>query len=286
MAVFRRRIAERERGCVVPYLKTPRGDFFYQEMGPPAGQVVYLLHGLTAQCQDWEMIPAELAKAGFHSYAFDMRGHGHSEKPATGYSPEDLARDLEVCSTVMNHHKVHLVGHSTGGRNALFFATMFPQKTQTLTIIDQTLTADPQSWERQKETYAEYPTPFPSAEALDEFLMAKFPDRERRRHYERTQFHQGPDGSWDWSFSVPAVLEIQKLGRAKELHWLLKRVKCPILFMKAERSDYVTPEEAEKIQEVMPDGKLVTIENAGHGLFRDNPQAFLATLVPFLKSLP
>src|SRR6185369_16968107 len=105
----------------MPYVKTPRGQFFYQESGS-SGPVVYLLHGLTAKCQDWETIPESLAKEGFHIFAFDMRGHGQSFKPDTGYRPEDHAADIEACAKSLGHDRFHLVGHSTGGRNALFFA--------------------------------------------------------------------------------------------------------------------------------------------------------------------
>jgi pimeloyl-ACP methyl ester carboxylesterase len=269
----------------MPYVKTLRGQFFYQESGS-TGPIVYLLHGLTAKCQDWETVPSDLSRAGFHVYAFDMRGHGMSDKPESGYSPEDLARDVDASALVLNHEKIHLVGHSAGGRTALYFATMFPAKVLTLTIIDQTLTADPDGWKKSQETYAEYPAPFSSGEDLDEFLLERFPDSERRRHYEKGQFHRREDGLWNWNFSILAALEIQRLGRAKEIHWLLKRVKCPILFLKGGKSELVTLEEAQKIRETMPSGQLVTIEEAGHGLFRDEPQAFHDALVPFLKAVP
>jgi pimeloyl-ACP methyl ester carboxylesterase len=268
----------------MPYLQTSRGKFYYLKEGA-VGPVVYLLHGLTSKCQDWETATADIAAQGFQVYAFDMKGHGLSEKPKTGYAPEDLARDVEVCAGELDHGEIHVVGHSTGGRNALFFATMFAKRTMTLTIIDQTLTADPESWKKLQENYKAYPTPFEDELILDKFLLEKFPDKERRRQFEKGQFYKNDLGQWDWNFSVPAVLEIQRLGRVQALHWLLKRTKCPVLFMKAADSLYVLPEESEKIRALLEDPtRFVVIEKAGHGVFRDNPHAFLATLVPFLQS--
>jgi len=265
------------------FIKTPRGEFFYLKHGL-TGPVVYLLHGLGAKCQDWESIPDELAEAGFRVFAFDMKGHGQSEKPKLGYAPEDLARDLEACATEFSHRDIHVVGHSTGGRNALFFATMFVDKTSSLTIIDQTLTADPERWKKTQENYSQYPTPFMDEVSLDEFLLNKFPDKEGRREFEKSQFSPNDAGHWGWNFSVSAAVEIQRLGRAKDLHWLLKRVQCPLLFMKAEDSSYVSLEECEKISDLLPPGSLTMIEKAGHGVFYDNPKAFLGALVPFLQS--
>ncbi len=269
----------------MPRLETPRGAFFYQKTGE-AGPIVYLLHGLTAKYQDWESTPGVLRKAGFQVFAFDMKGHGQSDKPPSGYTPEDHAQDIEACARVLKHRKVHVVGHSTGGRNALFFAVLFPEKTSSLTIIDQTLTADPQSWKKHEQTYTEYPTPFMDEKSLDLFLMEKFPERERRRQFEKGQFTQRLDGRWDWTFSVPAVLETQKWGRAQAFHDLLSRVKCPLLFIKAGDSPYVSPEEAETIRQRMPSGQWVVIEKAGHGVFRDKPQEFTKLLVAFLNNAP
>jgi len=268
----------------MPYLQTSRGKFYYRKEGD-VGPVVYLLHGLTSKCQDWETIPADIAAQGFRVFAFDMKGHGFSEKPKTGYAPEDLARDVEVCANELDHEEIHVVGHSTGGRTALFFATMFVKRTVTLTIIDQTLTADPESWKKLEEDYQEYPISFKDEFSLDEFLLNKFPGKERRRNFEKWHFFKSETGHWELDFSVPAALEIQRLGRAKDLHWLLKRTQCPVLFIQAAISSYVSTEEGEKIRGLLPEpSRLVVIEKAGHGVFRDNPQAFLGTLVPFLQS--
>src|ERR1700677_2771091 len=197
----------------MPLLKTPRGHFFYIEY-KSRGPVVYLLHGLTSKCHDWESIPADLANAGLHVFAFDMRGHGQSDKPKSGYAPEDLARDLEACTDGLDHPEVHVVGHSTGGRNALFFATMFVDKTASLTIIDQTLTADPEIWKKTQDEHSQYPVPFADEASLDRHLHNKYPDKERRIKFEKEQFSLNAANQWDWNFSVPAVLEIQRLGRA------------------------------------------------------------------------
>jgi 3-oxoadipate enol-lactonase len=269
---------------MMPYLQTPRGKFYYRKEGD-VGPAVYLLHGLTSKCQDWETAPADIAAQGFRVYAFDMKGHGLSEKPKTGYAPEDLARDVEACANELDHEAVHVVGHSTGGRNALFFAGMFAKRTLSLTIIDQTLTADPESWKKLEENYKNYPNPFPDEFSLDQFLLDKYPDKERRRQFVKGQFYKNEAGQWDWNFSVAAVLEIQRLGRGQALYWLLKRTQCPVLFMKAANSSYVSVEEQEKIIGLLQEaGHWAVIENAGHGVFRDNPRDFLETLAPFLRS--
>jgi pimeloyl-ACP methyl ester carboxylesterase len=264
------------------FVQTPRGKFYYEVNGAQ-GPLIYLLHGLTARTQDWTTTPKALALEGFRVVGLDMRGHGQSDKPEAGYGPEDHAEDIAACSVALGHARFHVVGHSTGGRNGLLFAVMYPERVLSLTIIDQTLTADPDSWKKHLENYKLYPTPFADEAALDAYLLQRFPDKERRRNFEKGQFEAKANGKWDWIFSVSAALETQKLGRAKDLHDLLTQVKCPVLFMKAGDSAYVTPEECALISRLLKPLNFVTIEKAGHGLFRDNPQAFLGQLVPFLR---
>jgi esterase len=265
----------------MPFIQTQRGKFFYQEYRS-SGPVVYLLHGLTAKCQDWESVPDMLAKTGFHVFAFDMRGHGQSDKPETGYAPEDHAGDIESWAEALGHAKIHVVGHSTGGRNALVFAALYPDRALTLTIVDQTLTKDEESWKKYHQRYSEYPTPFPDEEALDKFLNKRYRGDEQRFKYYKGQFWQTEKGDWDWNFSTKAAWETQRLGREKEAYDWLAKVKCPTLFIKGGDSDYVSPPEAEKIKGLLPPGRFVVVEKAQHAVFRDNSEGFLKVLVPFL----
>jgi len=267
----------------MPFIQTERGKYHYQEFRS-SGLVVYLLHGLGVKCQTWEGIPDLLAKAGVHVHAFDMRGHGFSDKPDVGYSPEDHAKDIRACVKALGHPKVHLVGHSTGGRNALAFASMFPEEALSLTIIDQTLAAAPDNWKQHQEYYASFPASFPGEAELDKYLRKRFAGRERLQAFEKGKMTRAPDGTWTWGFNLKAVVETEKLGRIKDAFDLLAKVQCPALFIKGGDSDYVTMEECQRIKSLLPKGNLEVVAKAKHGVFRDNPEGFLKVLIPFLKS--
>jgi|GEM_PF-1280941 len=275
----------------MPFVQTDRGRFFYAEYAT-LGPVVYLLHGLTAKSQDWGGIPDVLAKTGFHVFVFDMRGHGQSDgstsspqaNPAFGYTPEDHGKDIAAWTEALGQSKIHVVGHSTGGRNALVFAGLFPEKTISLTVIDQTLNPDPDSWRKYMGRYLEFPTPFMDEPQLDRFLEKKFPKDLKRQVYYKGQFWKNDLGRWDWNYSTEAAWKTQKHGREKDAHDLLSKVRCRMLFMKGGDSRYVPPEEAELIRSLIPDGELVVVPGAEHAIFRDNPEGFLRVLVPFLIS--
>ncbi len=266
----------------MPYISTERGKFYVEDWGGQ-GPVVCLLHGLTCKHTDWNETAAKLMEAGYRVVAPDMKGHGKSDKPETGYSPEDLAKDLGAILETLAIPQVHVVGHSTGGRNGLVFAGLFAERTLSLTIVDQTLTEDHARWVEAKKEYEEYPTPFADEASLDQFLKSLYPDRPKRVAFEKAQFEKKDSGAWDWIFSVPAVLETHRLGRAQELLSQLEKLKCPVLFIKGGESKYVSLEEAEKIQKLIQRGRFVTVEKAKHAVFRDNPDAFLKVLLEFLQ---
>lgn len=266
----------------MPFINTNLGKFYVEDWGG-SGPIVCLLHGLTSQHSDWNETAHKLVEAGFHVIGPDMKGHGKSDKPKTGYSPGDHADDLADILQSMGIQGAHVVGHSTGGRNALFFAAMFSKQTLSLTIIDQTLTEDHVRWKEAEAEFEEYPTPFADEASLVQFLSERYPDRPKRAVFEKGQFEKKPTGGWDWIFSVQAVLQIHRLGRAKELFPLLKKVKCPLLFIKGADSSYVSPGETKKIKKLIQNSRFVTVEKAKHGVFRDNPEGFLKELLDFLE---
>lgn len=64
---------------------------------------------------------------------YDLRGHGLSERPATGYKIADLLEDL---AGLVGDAKVSLVGNSFGGLVALAFAAAHPDRVERLALID------------------------------------------------------------------------------------------------------------------------------------------------------
>ena len=164
----------------------------------------------------------------------------------------------------------------------MVFAALYPELTWTLTIVDQTLKADPESWKKYEARYKEFPAPFKDEEALEKFLHKKFKKDPARFHYYKGQFWKGEDGKWNWNYDTRAAVETQKLGREKDAYDWLPKVKCPTLFIKGGLSAYVSMEEAEKIEKALPEGQVVVVPNAEHAVFRDDPEGFLRVLVPFL----
>ncbi len=115
----------------------------YRQVLPEAstkslGDVV-LVHGLAANQAFWNLeLVGTLAKR-FRVTSFDLRGHGYSSRPASGYTPQEMAVDLQALLDRLDITSAHLVGHSYGGLIALRLALDSPRRFRSLTLADTRL---------------------------------------------------------------------------------------------------------------------------------------------------
>src|SRR3712207_2117749 len=63
----------------------------YAEYGDPGGEALVLLHGYSDSWYSYSRLLPLLAPERYRAYALDQRGHGDSERPPTGYTPDDFA---------------------------------------------------------------------------------------------------------------------------------------------------------------------------------------------------
>jgi len=107
------------------------------EAGPSTGPLVLLLHGFPELSESWREVLPVLGAAGFHAVAPDLRGYGGTDRPASGYDMDTLARDIQQLA----HHlqpgrPAHLVGHDWGGAIAYHVAAHHPDSVDRLAVVN------------------------------------------------------------------------------------------------------------------------------------------------------
>jgi 3-oxoadipate enol-lactonase len=103
-------------------------------LGPP----VVLVHGLVDTLASWYFtLAGPLADLGFDVIAYDLRGHGRSDRTATGYSVGDAIEDLAgLLSALGIDRPVRLVGNSLGGTIVFGFAERYPDRVDSLVVLE------------------------------------------------------------------------------------------------------------------------------------------------------
>jgi pimeloyl-ACP methyl ester carboxylesterase len=101
-----------------------------------------LVHGLASNARLWDGVARRLVEGGRSAVALDLRGHGHSDKPETGYDFATIARDLRALIGFLGpgFERPILVGQSWGAGVVLDFAVRNPELTRGIVLVDGGLT--------------------------------------------------------------------------------------------------------------------------------------------------
>lgn len=109
---------------------------FYRQEGVAGPQVV-LIHGIGGNLTGWYLcsLMRELAK-NFRVTAYDLRGHGRSDVPESGYSSRTMAADLVGLLDGLGIERPYLMGHSYGATVALHAAVEHPDRVAGVVLSD------------------------------------------------------------------------------------------------------------------------------------------------------
>ena len=105
------------------------------------GRDVVMLHGFLGNLAVWHLNIAPVLRNEFRITTYDLRGHGYSDVTASGYTTEDMARDLAELLDALAIERPLLVGHSFGADICLHFALLFPDRVDKLIAMEAGLAA-------------------------------------------------------------------------------------------------------------------------------------------------
>ncbi len=100
-----------------------------------SGPLVLLLHGFPQFWWAWRQQLVDLAEAGFHAVAVDLRGYGSSDKPPRGYDAPSLAADMAQLVTSLGESDAMVVGSDVGGLLAWTMAASHPSVVRSLAVL-------------------------------------------------------------------------------------------------------------------------------------------------------
>ena len=96
------------------------------------------LHGFPQTGRLWEKLGCFIGER-YTLIAPDLRGVGESQRPSDGYDKKALASDLIELLNSLGIDAIHVVGHDIGAAVAYSFASQWPKRTRTLTMVEMLL---------------------------------------------------------------------------------------------------------------------------------------------------
>ena len=116
-------------------LNLPAGDVQFVEGGPDDGRPIVLIHCFSCALDYWDGMRPALER-DHRVVAIDLRGHGGSEKPASGYGVPEQANLVAEAMHQLNVSEAEVVGHSLGGAVTVALAERYPRLVDRVVIVD------------------------------------------------------------------------------------------------------------------------------------------------------
>ena len=241
---------------------------------------VVLIHGLFGASANWHGIAQRLAQER-RVLVPDLRNHGDS--PWTGQMDyPSMAGDLADLLADRSIERAHLVGHSMGGKAAMWLALGEPGGVGSLVVAD----IAPVRYESRHASLIDALAALPLAEIADRRdadrrLARSIPTAAVRGYLLQNLVHS-EGGGWRWRVNLPVLAGSMDtiLGFPDDAG---RQFPGPALFVYGSRSDYVTGEGLPRIRELFPLARLRSIPNAGHWVYADQPESFTAAVAGFLR---
>lgn len=128
------------------------------------GPDVVMLHGLSGNLAVWHLKMVPILRRAYRVTTYDLRGHGRSDAPPTGYTTHDMAEDLRGLMDALEIERAHLIGHSLGADIALHLALLYPERADRLVLVEAGIPAlinlrkgpDWEGWRYWAELIEEY----------------------------------------------------------------------------------------------------------------------------------
>jgi pimeloyl-ACP methyl ester carboxylesterase len=257
----------------MPYLEIADRRLYYETIG--RGDPIILIHGIATDSRYWMSLPQFLAQK-FTVITYDLRGHGRSFAPETGYAYRDHANDLKLILSHLEFAKITILAHSLGGAIAMKYAIESPQHVKSMILLAPHVVG--------YKDYSDWPNVYRTARQID-VGQAKIQWEQFRL------FNNLERNSEAWQvfkqcledFPGKLWLDLQAGRYVEESDMkLLDNLTMPVLML-CGRDDLDFLPLSKLVNARLTAGTLYEIPNCGHMIHMEKPEILRRELAAFLK---
>lgn len=253
------------------------------------GMPLLLLHGMADHALVWSSL-GDYLSSNYQVIAPDLRGHGESGKPATGYHFQDYIGDLRALINHLGWTQAHILGHSWSAKIAAIWATQQPEVFKSLILVDPFFIDKMPSWIRITFPILYQVLPFlkitrsfdsyQSIEAIARQLKQYKGWSNLQQEVFKNAIEQKADGSWSSKFTLSARGEIFEdlMGFAG----LTKALDIPSLLVLPQQGLNRTTWQIQSYKKYLTSLEIKKIPG-NHWAFLGEPEIFNQAVAEFLS---
>jgi len=259
--------------------------------GDPLGPLVVLLHGRGQTRHAWKGTGQSLAAVGYHTVAFDARGHGDSDWASDGlYTQDAMVADLVCVLAGLGGRRPVLVGASMGGGASLVAVGEGRVDATALVLVDIAPRLEPEGVTKIAAFMKQNPDGFESLEEVGQAIASYQPQRKRSRNLAglAKNVRRGKNGKYYWHWDPKTRTQSPNLGdREARLQECARNLTLPTQLVRGGLSDLISEEGAQSFLELCPHSEYVNVTGAGHMVAGDRNDIFAGAVIEFLsRSVP
>ena len=249
----------------------------YKVLGEKGDDVI-ILHGLLGTLDNWHRVAKVLAD-NYTVWLVDQRNHGLSPHDSVmNYSV--MAEDVKDFMLQHDIEKAHIIGHSMGGKTAMNFSMLFPEKLLKLIVVD----IGPKPYEGDHLTILETmlslnPKDYTNRRDAQDFVS------KRIHSVKLVQFILKNLGRTAEGFYWKPNIEVLYKSYRTLMDFALpdKTYRGKTYFVKGGNSDYIQESEWQDYLRYFPNAQLHIVPKASHWVHADNFEFFTQLISDILE---
>lgn len=242
------------------------------------GQPLIIIHGLFGTLDNWQTLGKKLAN-DFEVYLVDQRNHGHS--PHSGdMNYQLMSDDLHELITDLELSDVILLGHSMGGKTVMTYATQHPEYLDKLVVVDIAPKQYPFHHQQILAGLNAIDLSVVKTRREADAILSEYISDVGVKQFLLKNLYWVEKGQLGWRINIPALTNHMDdiLAATPEI-----RVETPTLFIRGEKSNYITEDDYQNIYNQFTNSEIETIYNVGHWVHAENPLEFYNILMAFIN---
>jgi non-heme chloroperoxidase len=249
----------------------------YVEQGARNGPAIVMLHGYTDSHRSFDLLCQQLPES-WRVIALTQRGHGQSDKPASGYEAHDIASDIPLFLDALGIETAVIAGHSMGAMTALQVAADYPGRVAGLVLMGAF------AGYSDKPEVAELAAAVASFdEHVDgEFVLAfqesTFAEPIPQRFLDTIIAESLRCPAFVWRAALQGQLNAAVMKAAR-------RCQAPALLIHGAKDAFVPITDQLKLRDALPSARLFSMQGVGHTPHWERPAETSALIQAFLGEL-